>query len=91
MRTGSKSAQELLHFGVIASFHEQEAIGAVLEDQPNVQPHADFKEASRQLADAQTLMTMRMAEIPLQVLQRQSNFAARLFGISADAREERPA
>jgi hypothetical protein len=36
-------------------------------------------------------MTMRMAEIPLQVLQRQSNFAARRFGISADAREERPA
>jgi len=34
---------------------------------------------------------MRMAEILLQALQRQSNFAACLFGISADAREERPA
>ena len=80
-----------MHFGVIASFHKQKALSAVLENQPDVQPHAYFKEASRQLADAQTLMTMRMAEIPLQVLQRQSNFAAYLFGISADAREERPA
>jgi hypothetical protein len=90
-RTGSKSAQELLHFAVIASFHKQKAIGAVLKNQSDVQSHADFKKASRQLADAQTLMTMWMAEIPLQVPQRQSNFAAGLFGISADAREERPA
>ena len=80
-----------MHFGVIASFHKQKAIGAVLKNQSDVQSHADFKKASRQLADAQTLMTMRMAEIPLQVLQRQSNLAACLFGISADARAERPA
>ena len=80
-----------MHFGVIASFHKQKAIGAVLKNQSDVQSHADFKKASGQLADAQTLMAMRMAEIPLQVLQRQSNLAACLFGISADARAERPA
>ena len=90
-RTGSKSTQELLHFGVIASFDKQKAISAVLKNQSDVQPHADLKESSRQLADAQTLMTMRMAEILLQALQRQSNFAAGHFGISAGAREERPA
>ena len=89
--TGSKSAQEPLHFGVIASHHKQKAIGAVLENQPDLQSHADFKNVSRQLANAQSLMAMRMAEIPFQVLQRQSNFAAGHFGISADAREERPA
>ena len=90
-RTGLRSTQELLHFGVIASFDKQKAIGAILKNQSDVQPHADLKESSRQLADAQTLMTMRMAEILLQALQRQSNFAACLFGTSADAREERPA
>ena len=88
-RTGLRSTQELLHFGVIASFDKQKAIGAVLKNQSDIQSHADFKKASRQLADAQTLMTMRMAEIPLQVLQRPSNSAARRFGISADAHQER--
>ena len=80
-----------MHFGVIASFHKQKAIGAVLKNQSDVQSHADFKKASRQLADAQPLMTMWMAEIPLQVPQRQSDFRARLPGIIPDACAERPA
>ena len=42
-RAGSKAAQELLHFGVIARFHKQKAIGAVLENQSDVQSHGDFK------------------------------------------------
>jgi hypothetical protein len=88
---GSISAQELLHFGVIASHQEHKAISAILEYQPNVQSDADFKDASCQLANAQSLMAMRMAEIPLQVLQRQSNFVAGRFGVGADARKERPA
>jgi len=64
MNWNSKSAQKLLHFVVIASHQKQKAIGAVLENQPNVQPNADFKIISRQLADVQTLMTMRMTKIP---------------------------
>ena len=64
MNWNSNSAQKLLHFVVIASHQKQKAIGTILENQPDVQPHADFKITSRQLADAQTLMTMRMAEVP---------------------------
>ena len=74
-RASSKPAQELLHFGVIASFHKQKAIGAVLKNQSDVPSHAEFKKASRQLADAQTLLMIWMAEILLQAPQRQSNFA----------------
>ena len=49
---------------MIACHQKQKAIGMVLKNQPDVQPNADFKIISSQLADAQTLMTMRMAKIP---------------------------
>jgi hypothetical protein len=87
----SKAAEELLHFRVIASHYKKQALRAVLENQSDVQSHADFKEAPRQLAETQSLMTMRMTEIPLHALQRQPNSATGLFGINADARAERPA
>jgi hypothetical protein len=90
-RNDSKSAQERLNFIVIAGHHKQKAFGAILENQPDVQPHPDFKKVPRQLADAQTLMTVRMTEITLQLLQRQPDFPARSFGIIPDARAERPA
>jgi hypothetical protein len=90
-RNNSKSAQGLLNIIVIAGHHKQKARGAILENQPDVQPHPDFKNVPRQLANAQTLMTVRMAEITLQMLQRQPDFPTRLFGIIPDARAERPA
>ena len=48
----SNPAQELWHFVVIARHHEQKAVGAVLKDKPDVQPHADFEIITRQLAYA---------------------------------------
>jgi hypothetical protein len=82
----SKSAQEFLHFVVIAGHHEQKAIGAILKNQPDVESDTNFKKVSRQLANAQSLMPVRLAEIPFQMSQCQSDFTARFPGISADAR-----
>ena len=87
----SKSAQELLNFIMIAGHYKQKALGAILENQPDVQPRPDFKKIPRQLANAQTLMTVRITEIPLQMLQRQSDFPTRLLGIIPNVRAERPA
>jgi len=75
----------------MASHHKQKAIGAILKNQSDLQSHADFKKTSRQLADAQSAMPVRMAEILFQMSQRQSDFVACRFGISADARTKRPA
>ncbi len=75
----------------MAGHHKQQAIGSILKNQPDVQPHPDFKKIPRQLANAQTLMTVRMAKIPFQMLQCQPDFPTRLFGIIPDARAERPA
>jgi hypothetical protein len=80
-----------LNFVVIAGHHKPKALGAILENQPDVQPHPYFKKVPRQLANAQTLMTVRMAEIPFQMLQRQPNFPTRLFGIIPDTRAKWPA
>jgi len=63
-----------LNFVVIAGHHKPKALGAILENQPDVQPHPDFKKIPRQLANAQTLMTVRITEIPFQMLQRQPDF-----------------
>ena len=75
----------------MAGHHKPKALGAILENEPDVQPHPDFKKIPRQLANAQTLMTVRMTEIPFQMLQRQPDFPTRLLGIIPDARAERPA
>ncbi len=90
-RNDSKSAQKLLHFVVITGHHKPKALGAILEKQPDVQPQPDFKKIPRQLANAQTPMTVRMAEIPFQMLQCQPDFPTRLLGIIPDACAERPA
>jgi hypothetical protein len=74
---------------MVASHHKQKAFGAILKNQTDVQPNPDFKKTSRQLADAQSSMPVRMAKILLQTLQRQSDFAARFFGIVPDAYAER--
>ncbi len=76
---------------MIAGHHKPKALGAILENQPDVQTRPDFKKIPCQLANAQTLMTVRMTEIPFQMVQRQSDFSTRLFGIIPDARAERPA
>ncbi len=87
----SKSAQELLHFVVIARHHKQKAVASVLKNQPDVQSRPDLKKTSRQPADSQPAMPVRMAKIPFQMLQRQPDFAARCLGIGTQALTERPA
>jgi hypothetical protein len=69
-----------LHFIVVASHHEQKAIGAVLKNQPDVQASPDFKKIGRQPADVQSPMPVRMPEISFQTLQGRPDFSARLFG-----------
>ena len=51
---------------MVAGHHEQKAIGAALKNQPNLQPDPDFKKIPRQLADAQSTMPVRVAEVPFQ-------------------------
>jgi len=54
-------AQKLLNFVVAAGHQKQKRIGTILKNQPDVQANADFKIASRQPANAQPSMRVRMA------------------------------
>ena len=62
---------------MIAGHDEPQAVGAVLENKAEAQADPQFKPRSGQFAEAQTLMPVGMAEIPLQNLQCPANFAAR--------------
>ena len=53
---------------MIASQNKQKAIDTVLENQTDIQSHADLQEVPCQLADAQSAMAMWMAEILFQYL-----------------------
>ena len=72
-----------------AGHYKQQAIGAILENQPDAQASANFKKVTRQFADAQSLVPVRMPEIPLQKLQGQANFTPDFLGIGPDALTER--
>ena len=66
---------------MVASHYEPQAIGAVLENKADAQTDTQLKPGSGEFADAQPLMPVRMAEIPLQNLQGPADFAARFTGI----------
>jgi hypothetical protein len=78
------ATEKLLNFVVAAGRQKQKRLGAVLKNQPDVQADADFKKVSRQPANAQPSMSVRMPEILLQLLQCRSDFSARRFRISSD-------
>ena len=75
------SAEESLHFIVVAGHDEKEGFRPVLEYQPDFQPGPNLKKISGQLANAQPPMPERMADILLQLPERPSDFAARFAGI----------
>ena len=77
----SKAAKKFLNFVVVASHYKPQAVGAVLENKAEVQTNPQFKPGCGEFADAQPLMPVRMAEIPLQNLQGPADFAARFLGI----------
>lgn len=87
----SPPPQELLHFVMVAGHHKQKAIGAVLKNQPDVQPDPDLKKIPCQPANAQSPVPVRMPEIPFQTLEGQSDFPSRLLGEIPEALAERPA
>jgi len=62
------SAKKLLDFVMAASHQKQKRLGAVLKNQPDVQADTNFKKVSRQAANAQSSMSVRMSEILLQLL-----------------------
>jgi hypothetical protein len=74
---------------VAAGHQKQKRPGAVLKDQPEVQANADLKKISRQPANAQPPVSVRMSKILFQLLQYRSNLLACWFRISSDAAAER--
>ena len=74
---------------MMASHHKQKAVGPILKNQANVQSDPEFKKIPSQLANVQPAMPVRMAKIPLQLLQSQPYFRARFFGMLSNAMAER--
>ncbi len=70
------AAQEFLHLIMVPCHDKHEALRPVLKNQPDVQSCPDFKKIPGKLANPQAMMTMRMAEIALQLLQGVANFGA---------------
>ncbi|MGD0087630.1 MAG: hypothetical protein ABSC24_10935 [Verrucomicrobiota bacterium] len=62
------SAKKLLDFVVVTGHQKQQRPGAVLKYQPEVQANADFKKISRQPANAQSPVSVRMSEILFHLL-----------------------
>jgi hypothetical protein len=76
---------------VVASHYEPQAVGAVLENKADAQTDPQLKPGCGEFADAQPLMPVRMAEIPLQNLQGPADFATRFPGIPSHRGTKDPA
>jgi len=64
-----------------ARHDKQQTFGAVAEDQAEASSHPDFIIIARELADAKSEVTVRVAEVLLQLPQCAADFAAHIPGI----------
>ena len=87
----STTPQECLNLIMVSNHDEQKTVGTILKNQTNIQTGSNLEIRRGKFSDAQTLMPVRMTEIPFQPLQRTSDFTARLLGIFPHGGPERRA